>query len=334
MAGVTNEQLVKLLGLPKSIITDLQTAQGSEYSALANEFLSALYNKVLYQTVEAMEFTNPFKKFDGFPINYGDTIENIFVEVPSGYKFNPDATDPFTKAKPTVKALYATINYELQYETTVEDALLRRACINEYGFMNLIDTILSRLSMAMSLDEYYATICMLNNKAIFANGFEDVTIATGATAEAKAKTITQTIVGAVSKFKLPLKNQNKLGVKTVTDPSNVLLVIKDTLYNDINLDYLAGVYNLSKVDLVKNIILVDSFQTEQKDDTTGAITTVGEDIDFMVIDTKGFDCHTALQDGGLIYNPKGKYTNHYYNLWKIVSFKYFYNARAFKIKTA
>ena len=334
MAGVTNEQLVKLLGLPKSIITDLQTAQGSEYTAVANEFLSALYNKVLYQTVEAMEFTNPFKKYDGFPINYGDTIENIFVEVPSGYKFNPDATDPFTKAKPTVKALYATINYELQYETTVEDALLRRASLSEYGFMNLIDTILSRLSMAMSLDEYYATICMLNNKNIFANGFENVTIPAQSTAEAKAKIITQTIVGAVSKFKLPLKNQNKLGVKTVTDPANVLLVIKDTLYNDINLDYLAGVYNLSKVDLVKNIILVDSFQTEQKDDSTGQITTVGDDIDFMVIDTKGFDCHTALQDGGLIYNPKGKYTNHYYNLWKIVSFKYFYNARAFKLQTA
>ena len=129
MAGVTNEQLVKLLGLPKSIITDLQTAQGSTFTAVANEFLSALYNKVLYQTVEAMEFTNPFKKYDGFPINYGDTIENVFVEVPSGYKFNPDATDPFAKAKPTVKALYATINYELQYETTVEDALLRRAWI-------------------------------------------------------------------------------------------------------------------------------------------------------------------------------------------------------------
>lgn len=334
MAGVTNEQLVKLLGLPKSIITDLQTAQGSEFTAKANEFLSALYNKVLYQTVEAMEFTNPFKKYDGFPINYGDTIENIFVEVPSGYKFNPDATDPFTKAKPTVKALYATINYELQYETTVEDALLRRACLSEYGFMNLIDTILGRLSMGMSLDEYYATICMLNNKNIFANGFEAVAIPTGTTPEAKAKIITETIVGAVSKFKLPLKNQNKLGVTTVTDPSNVLLIIKDTLYNSINLDYLAGVYNLSKVDLIKNIIIVDSFQTEQKDDTTGTITKVGEDIDFMILDTTGFDCHTALQDGGLIYNPKGKYTNHYYNLWKIISFKYFYNARAFKLNVA
>ena len=51
----------------------------------------------------------------------------------------------------------------------------------------------------------------------------------------------------------------------------------------------------------------------------------------MVIDTKGFDNHVALEDGGMIYNPKGKYTNHFYNLWKIISFKYFYNARAFKL---
>lgn len=328
--AVTNEQLVKILDLPKSIITELQTAQGSQYEAVSNQFLDALYNKVLYQTVESMEFTNPFKKYDSFPINYGDTIENIFVELPSGYKFNPDATDPFSKAKPSVKALYATINYELQYETTIEDSLLRRSCINEYGFMNLIDTILGRLSMAMSLDEYSGTLCMLNNKNIFANGIEEV--AKGATDTETASTITKTIVNTVSKFKLPLKTQNKMQVKTVSNSANILLIIKDTLLNSINLDYLAGVYNLSKVDLVNNIIAVDSFQTEQKDERTGALTTVGDDIDFMILDTKGFDCHTALQDGGLIYNPKGKYTNHYYNLWKIVSFKYFYNARAFKLK--
>lgn len=329
--GLTNTQLVEVLGLPKSIITDLQTAQGDTYKAVANEFLSALFNKVLYQTVESMEFANPFKKYDSFPINYGDTIENIFVEIPSGYKFDPDATDPFTKAKPSVKALYASINYELQYETTIEDSLLRRACLSEYGFMNLIDTILGALSKGMSLDEYYATICMLNNENIFAQGFENVDIPNNSTDEEKAKIITNKIVNTTTDFQLPSTGNNKLGVQNITNPNNILLIIKDTLLNSINLDYLSGVYNLSKVDLVKNIIKVKSFQVEQKDDSTGAVTKVGTDIDFMIIDTKGFDCHTALQDGGLIYNPKGKYTNHYYNLWKIVSFKYFYNARAFKL---
>lgn len=325
--GLTNSELIEYLELPADTITKLQTAQGSDYTAVSNQFLEALHNKVLYQTVATMNFTNPFKQFDSFPINYGDTIENIFVEMPKGYAFNKDATDPFTKVVPSVKALYATINYEMQYATTIEDALLRRACLSEYGFMSLIDSILGQLSKAMSLDEYFATIGMLNNKDIFANGIEDLTVSTD-TAKA-AKTITETIVNTVSAFKLPMTTNNKLGVMQVSNPSDVVLIIKYGLLNSINLDYLTGVFNLSKVDLVKRIIEVDGFKVA---DESG--TLVGDDIDFMVLDTKAFDMHTALQDGGMIYNPKGKYTNHFYNLWKIMSFKYFYNARAFKLKTS
>lgn len=322
--GLTNEELVEYLELPDTIIEDLKTAQGSQFQAVANQFLEPLFNKVIYQSVEQMDFANPFKKYDSYPVQYGDTIENIFIETPKGYQFNKDATDPFTKVKQSVKTLYATINYEMQYETTIEDSLLRRAVLNRYGFMNLIDGILRSLEQAATNDEYFATIGMLNNENIFAEGFQDVK--RGTSNEETAKIITEKVVDTMSSFTLPMTSNNKLNVLHTTRDSDVLLIIKYKLLNMINLDYLSGVYNLSKVDLVKNIIVVDSFQVTGEDGTLK-----GEDIDFMVIDTRGFDNHVALQDGGMIYNPKGKYTNHFYNLWKIISFKYFYNARAFKL---
>lgn len=325
--GLTNGQLIKYLELPETIIEDLQTTEGDTFSATANQFLTALFNKVLYQTVSSMEFSNPFKKYDGFPINYGDTIENIFVEMPVGYKYDKDATDPFVRSNPKVKALYATINYELQYEVTIYDALLRRACLSEYGFMNLIDQILASLSKSMSLDEYKATICMLNNADIFANGIENVT--RQGTAAETGKEVTKTIVNAVDAFKFPMTSNNKMRVTTSAAPGDVLLIIKYGLLNDINLDYLAGVFNLSKVDLINNIIKVDGFRVAKPGEDSSVL--VGEDIDFMVIDTRGIDSHVALQDGGSIYNPRGKYTNHYANLWMVKSFKYFHNARAFKL---
>lgn len=330
-AGLTNPELIEYLELPSDTLTALQTAEGSSWSGVANQFLQALVNKVLYQTVASMEFTNPFKRFDGFPIRYGDTIENIFVEIPKGYEYDKDATDPFTKANPVVKTLYATINYELQYETTIQDSLLRRAAVNEYGFMNLIDTILGSLAKGMSLDEYKATIAMLDNADIYADGVENIT--EGADDTETAKIVTKKIIDTVSSFKLPMTSNNKVGVVNCSRPEDCMLIIKYGLLNSINLDYLTGVFNLSKVDLVKNIVEVDGFQLAHVEEVGGVDTQVldGTDIDFVIIDTKGFDCHTALQDGGMIYNPKGKYTNHYLNLWKIISFKQFYNARAFKL---
>lgn len=326
--GLTNTQLVEYLDLPESIITDLGSAQGDAFQAVANQFLSALFNKVIYQSVDSLSFENPFKKYDSFPVRYGDTIENVYVETPRGYKYDKDATDPFARKNTSVKTLYATINYEMQYETTIYDSLLRRAVLNEYGFMNLIDTILASLQTAKSLDEYSATLRMLNNEDIFAEGFQQVE--KGATDEETAKIVTQVIVNNVSDFSIPSKENNALGVLQATPKDRCLLIIKQTLLNSINLDYLAGVYNLSKVDLIKNIIPVRSFRVEHINAEDEA-TIVGEDLDFMILDTKGFDNHVSLEDGGMIYNPKGKYTNHFYNLWKIISFKYFYNARAFKL---
>lgn len=324
-SGLTNAELIEYLGLPADTITKIQTSMGSEYQAVTNQFLDALYNKVLYSQVESMSFSNPFKRFDSYPINYGDTVESIFTELPKGYTFDKDATDPFVKAVPSVKALYASINYEMQYETTIQDSLLRRACINEYGFMNLIDSILGTLAQSMSIDEYDATRALLGDTKIYAKGAEEYEA--GATDSETAEKITKIIVDAVTYMALPSKESNVMGVLTSSRKSDLLLVIKADLLNSINLDYLSGVYNLSKVDLISNIIPVASFQVK---DASGALK--GEDIDFAVIDTKGFENHVALQDGGMIYNPKGKYTNHFLNLWKIVAFKQFCNARAWKLK--
>lgn len=330
--GLNNSEVLEYIGLPQDTTTKLLTAQGEEFKATSNQFLGALVNKLLYQTVDSMDFNSPFNRFDGFPINYGDSIENIFVEMPKGYAFDKDATDPFTKSVPSVKTLYASLNYELQYATTVEDSLLRRACLSEYGFMNIISQIVAQLGKSMDLDKYFATLTMLDNPAIYANGVESITHASGSTDSQIAEQMTKTIVNTVSKFKLPMTTNNKMRVLQTSKTSDILLIIKDTLLNSINLDYLTGVYNLSKVDLINNIIAVDKFTYNME--KSGVVTEEGTDIDMVIIDTKAFDIHKALQDGGMIYNPKGKYTNHFYNLWMCMSFKYFYNARAFKFSEA
>ena len=328
---LTNGDLVKALGLPDNILTKLATEQGTSFSATANQFIETLVNKIVYQKVDKMEFSNPFAQFEGYAVRFGDTIENIFTELPVGYTFDKDATDPFTKVIPSVKVLYATINFEMQYCVTIQDSLLRRAVLNEYGLMNLVTYFLDTLGDRKAIDEYQATVYMLNNKDIYAGGFEELEIPAGSSALERYKAVTQKIIDVVTDFALPCKDNNKLGVLTATKKSDVVLVIKQTVLNHINLDYLAGVFNLAKVDLVKNIIPVRSFQVIKPGTALQDPTAVGDDLDFVILDKRGFDIHNALQDSGMIYNPKGKYTNHFTNNWKIISYKYYFNARAYKI---
>lgn len=338
MPMLTNTEVLDLLELPTDIVDDLQSNQASTYVPAQNQFLSALVNKIVYQTVDGFGFENPFKKFDGFPINYGDTIENIYVETPKGYTFNPNATDPFTKFAGDVKTIYNTINYERQYGATIQDSLMRRAVLNEYGLNNLINEILRQLTTSKNVEEYEAQILALNNAKLYGNStattsegtttysFEELNVY-GMTEAESAKAITSKIVDIYTSFKLPLRDNNAMGVLSSSNDENIHLIIKRTLLNDINLDFLTGVFNLSKVDLIKKITIVEDFRvkTDDGDETT---TDNGADIGFIVCDSRFFDNHIALQDGGLIYNPKGKYTNHFLNLWKIFGFKPWYNASA------
>ena len=343
MERMTNAEVIDYTGLPKEIMEQLGTAQGTEFSTVANQFLEAIINKITYQFVDTFGWENPLKRFDSYPINYGDTIENIYLETPKGYKFDKDATDPFVKAKHTAKVLYTSINYEMQYQATIEDALLRRAVLNEYGFMGIIEGILLSLSTAKNLDEYFATIRMLNNPVNFGNStksdpagevdtFETLTV-TGTEAEQAAQ-LTKDIVDEYTAMLLPKNTKNAIKVMTASNKNNLVLIIRRDLKNAINLDFLAGVFNLDKVDLISNTIEVDSFITEYVDPDTEETVQVGEELAYMIVDTRGFDNHVALQDNGMIYNPKGKYTNHFMNLWKIISFKRFYNAIAKKIAVA
>lgn len=347
MLGVktlTNPEVVDYLGLPKDIMDKLGVAQGEEFQAVKNQFLNEIINKICYQVVDKFGWENPFKKYDAFPVNYGDTIENIFVELPEGYEFDKDATNPFGKSKNKIKTSYATINYEMQYKITIEDALLRRAVLNEYGFMNIINSILQSMTTAKNVDEYFATIRSLNNPELFGNSdvdttdptapvysFAEIELDSEATASENAKVITEQIVDDYTKMLLPKTSMNALKVLNASNKDNLLLIIRRDVLNSINIDFLSGVFNLSKTELLSKIMIVDSFVTQYYDETQETTVQVGEELGYMIIDTRAFDNHVALQDGGLIYNPQGKYTNHFLNLWKIISFKRWYNAVAYKL---
>lgn len=350
MNALSNTQVLQALSLNDDIVADLKNLQGNAFGNKANEFLSALVNKIVYQRVLDMDFANPFAKYDGFPIEYGDTIENIYVQTVRGYKFDKDADDPFKKVNPNVISAYVSINFEIQYCITIQDVLLRRAVLNEYGMSSLIERILRSLVVAMNVDEYLANLVMLNNAELFANStrsgsgttespyvytIENINVSSLASDTEKYAAIAEKMISVYKDMLIPSPDYNKRGVLTVSKKSDLLLIIKQSLLNKINLDYLVGVYNLNKVELLSNILEVRSFKVCITDIDGDPITTSedGADIAFMIVDTRGFDNHQALQDSGMIYNPKGKYTNHFLNNWKILSFRTDCQAVAYTVTT-
>ena len=295
-------------------------AQILAYEPAKNQFLDALLNKIGLTLVAKLEFDNPFSRYKGVAIPYGDTIEDIYVGIEKGYEYDMNNEDPFGQKKPTITVLYHTINVELQYKTTINDSMLRRAFKSANGLSTLINDIVASLKESADYDEYLATVRLLSSDSILGT-----TVYMGAKSgndNTDAKTLTKAIKDVASQMRFMGKKFNKSGVNAQTPFGNQLLVIRADMKNDIDIDFLAGLFNMTKAEITSRIIEVSEFFNNDGTEDTSKVA--------VLVDERGFKIHQALVDGGMIYNPQGKYTNHFYNNWEIVSWSLYRNAVAFK----
>lgn len=321
---ITNAELINSImqgasysdRIPQATQTNLSDVADAilSYQPAKNDILTALYNKIALTIINSMEFENPFARFRRADINYGDTLEDIFVDLPEGYEYDATDTNPFAQVQPDVKALYHTINKQLQYEQTIWDAEFRRALRSPYGLDSLVTRIVNTLNVASRVDDFLIAKEVLSQESSM--GKVVYLGAETGVASTDGKTLLDAIKNASAGMKFPSRQFNQQGVMNDTPMDRQVLVINSKYKNIVDLDVLAGVYNLDKVDFKTQIIEIDGFAED--------------DIVAVLMDEKFLNFHYALQDGGLIYNPKALATNHFWNSWSINTVSLFQNAVMFR----
>ena len=303
--------------IPSSTQTNLEDIANTimNYAPLKNEVLTEVINKIAFSIIRGIDYEGIFSRFRGEDIVYGDTIEEIQITMPSGYDPRTVSTDPFAKVQPSVKACYHTINSEMQYCQTVTDADFRRAVRSANGLDTLINNIIASMTSAMMLDDDLKCIEVLSNRGVYGQivymGAE-----TG-NSETDAKTLVTAIKNVGSAMKHASNEWNFLRILRQLPLNRQILIIRSDWKDKIDLDYLSGVYNLNKVEIAQRIVEIESF--------IGLDNAVA-----CLIDERALMFHKALQDGGMMYNPKGvPYTNHFLNSWGVYSFSLFLNSALF-----
>lgn len=325
MGRISNLDIINLaLGdayddrIPAGVKTNLADVADAilNYAPAKNALLNALYNKIALTLISSMEFNNPFSRFRGEPIAYGDTIEDIYVGIPDGYDYDASNTNPFGQNAPDVKALYETLNKQMQYKQTIHDAEFRRAMRTPYGLDSLVSKIITTLKTSSEYDDWLIGKEILSQEKCYGKVVM-MGVRTG-TPATDGKTLLNAIKDAGLGMRFPTTEYNQQGVLQVTPVSKQVLIICAEYKKEIDLDVLAGIYNLSKADITQSIIEVDRFN----DATIGAV----------LVDEEFLRFHYALEDGGLIYNPQGLYTNHFWNSWAVCTARLFKNAVMFKFE--
>jgi len=285
------------------------------YEPTRNEFCSSLINKIGKTIVSSKMANNKLSFFRGEDLGFGDTIEDIFVEMANSSNYNRADTNPFAIKKPNVKVLYHRIDRELQYIVTIYDNDLKRAFTSADGMDKLVSGIVNSLYSGKEHDDYVFT------KQLFGSykKYYEVNVS-APTSDANCKAL----VKAIKKYSEDISFENTAfngqGVMTYTDKADqILLLHKDAKVN-IDIEYLAGIFNLTKAEMETRIVTVDDFGT------------LG-DTYAILVDISAPKIHKTLETMETIRNPKGRYTNYILNSDGIYSISEFANMIVFKKKT-
>lgn len=294
------------------------------YQATENEFLSALVNKIAMTIVRNKTFRNPLAVLKKGGVPLGKNIEEIYTNPATGTIFDPTGANLLKRELPDTKAIYHSMNRQGQYKATVSKSQLIQAFTSYEALEKLLNSIVNSIYSGDNLDEFML-MKELFASAITGNKLKTVDVSpVGATDTAKAFVKSIKTVGQAMQF--PSKNFNSYyDINSATDAKpvitwtpleNQVLILRNDVSVEVDVELLAQAFNVSYTDLQQRTLIVDSFGSAEK---CGAILC---DEAFVQV----YDNLTQMES---FHNGEGLYDNFIYHHWQTYSLSLFANAMAF-----
>lgn len=314
-----------------------------QYQPLQNAFLSALVNRIGRVIITSRLYENPWASFKKGLLEYGETVEEIFVNIAKPHQFDPEVaeTEIFKREIPDVRAAFHTMNYQKFYKTTVSNDQLRQAFLSWQGITDLIGKIIDALYTSANYDEFITMKYLISRTALDGNIYPSSLPAV--TAE-NANSIVSSIKGISNVLEFMSTDYNMAGVATYTDKRFQYLILNAKFSAVIDVESLARAFNLSYVDFMGRAIMVDSFRPNATeilrmnelyaDDPTYVPFTDAElnqldNVPAVLVDESWFMIFDNYYNMTEQYNGQGLYWNYWYHVWKTFSVSPFSNAILF-----
>lgn len=311
------------------------------YDALQNEFLSALINRIGLVMITSKMYTNPLSVFKRGKLEFGETTEEIFVELAKPFEYDPGTAESevFKREIPDVRAAFHVMNYQKFYKTTIQQNSLRQAFLSWTGITDLIAKIVDSMYSAASYDEYNVMLYLLAIHVLRGNLYPQTVPAATA---ANAKTIVSGIKQVSNQFEFMSPKYTKAKVHNFTMKENQYLLVNSDFDATMDVEVLASAFNMNKAEFTGHRVLVASFgelDTDRLDSLfaadpnynqlTAAEMAALSQIPAILVDRDFFMILDNLYEFTENYNGQGMYWNYFYHVWKTFSVSPFANAVVF-----
>lgn len=308
------------------------------YPGLQNEFLSNLINRIGMVLITNKMFDNPWNVFKRGTMEFGETIEEVFVNIAKPFQFDPAVAESkvFAREIPDVRAAFHILNYQKFYKQTIQQEQLRQAFLSWNGVNDLIAKIVDGMYSSANYDEFIAMKYMIARHIL--DGDLYVTEVPAVTSD-NMKQITSTIKGVSNSFTFMSNKYNMAGVANYSNKEDQFLILNSAFDASMDVEVLAASFNMDKAEFMGHRVLVDNFgelddaRLEELFGSEPDYTAISPDektalnaIPGIIVDRDWFMIFDNLYYFTEQYNGEGLYWNYWYHVWKIFSVSPFANA--------
>lgn len=307
--------------------------------AFANQFINALVNRIAIVRVQSATFNNPYTNLKKGYLEYGETVEDIFVSIAKAVDFNVEkaAKREFQRTIPDVRSAFHVMNWRVMYPVTIQDEDLRQAFLSIDGVQNLIAKIVDSVYTAAEYDEFLLFKYLLI-KAISHGKMLPTSIGAGTNLSEAAVQFR----GTSNLLPFMSSEYNEARVKTTT-PKERQVIFMDAMFNaQFDVNVLASAFNMDKADFMGRLFLIDNwsdFDNERFDviraNSDGIEEVTAEELALLtnvkavILDENWFQVYDNNNKFTEKYVASGLYWNYFYHTWKTISNSPFANAVVF-----
>lgn len=298
--------------------------------AVANDFMSMLVNRIVYTQFETKYFRNPLQILEGDRIPLGYAGQEIYVNPAKGRKYNVnDFAGLLQKYEADVKVQYMTLNSDLQYPVTVTRHDLKKAFTSWESLDRFIDQLSNSLYNGAYIGEYRYTKNLVGSA--YSYGGVQVETVSAISDEASAKAFVKKVRNLFLNFQTPATTFNawsKVGgngnpITTWSNPEDIVVILRNDVRTEIDVDVLASAFNMDKATLMGNILTVDNFDII---DDEGVKRFDGSNILGMIADKSWFKIKRQDMYLDEFYNANNRTWQYYLNITKMYQYSLFANA--------
>lgn len=283
----------------------------SQYEAVRNQLVGALYGLIGSQTVRTDTWQNVFEGIKREPMRYGSTEQDIWVNMAKGFEFDPlgGADRAFAIYRAYIMNAHHHVNFWEQYAVTITWEELQSAFLSETGLQTLVTAKIASLQSGANWDEY---LCSLEVVQSANNGGHTYPVTVPRPVdEATTKSFLTKLLEYAGLAKFPLPEHNAAGAtSSQQDPNDLVLVTTPGVIAFIRVYAQAYAFNERYLRDPLRQIIIHKFNNEN---------TVAN-----LIDVRWFNIRDHFRTTGTQHNASSLNTNHFLTVAEMFSYSPFF----------